>query len=67
MKNFRINAVWYHSKFIDRDGKIFADNIEIGKGVIVEDDVVIGGKEEPAKKVILGDFSYIGKGTKIWQ
>jgi acetyltransferase-like isoleucine patch superfamily enzyme len=46
-------------------GKIISDEVQIGKGVVIEEDVIIGGKGGPAKKVVLGDFCYIGKGTKI--
>jgi len=46
-------------------GKIDAEEVEIGKGVVVEDGVVIKGKEERARKVVLGDFCFIGYGTRI--
>ena len=46
-------------------GKINADEVCIGKGVIVEEGVLITGKEGSAKKVVLGDFCYIGRETKI--
>lgn len=46
-------------------GKIEADEIHIGQGVIVEEGVVISGKDGPCRKVYLGDFCYIGKNCKI--
>lgn len=47
------------------DGKIEALEIFIGKGVIVEKDVLITGNNGPASKVELCDFSYIGHQTRI--
>lgn len=47
------------------DGRINAQEIQIGKGVHVEEGVVITGKDGPAKKVVLGDFCYIGRHTRI--
>lgn len=46
-------------------GRIVADEIVIGKGVVVEEGVVITGKEGPARKVVLGDFCYIGRESRI--
>ncbi len=46
-------------------GSITAEDVQIGKGVIVEEGVAITGNEGPAESVVLGDFSYIGKNTKI--
>lgn len=46
-------------------GSIQADVIEIGKGVVVEEGVVIKGKNGPAEYVRLGDFSFIGRETVI--
>jgi len=48
------------------EGRIEADEVHIGLGVRVEPGVVIRGKGGPAKRVYLGDFSYIGQGTKIF-
>lgn len=46
-------------------GKIDADELIIGKGVVIEKGVVITGKVGKAKKVVIGDFTYIGENTKI--
>ena len=46
-------------------GKINADSIQIGQGVVIEEGVLITGKGGPAKKIILGDFCYIGRETRI--
>jgi len=47
------------------EGTIKAKNITIGKGVTVEAGALITGKDGPADNVVLGDFCYIGTGTKI--
>jgi acetyltransferase-like isoleucine patch superfamily enzyme len=47
------------------EGTIDAKEIILGKGVVVEKDVVIRGKHGPAEKVRLGDFSFVGRGTVI--
>jgi len=46
-------------------GQIDAEVVQIGKGVIVEEGVIIKGKQGPARRVILGDFCYIGPGVRI--
>lgn len=46
-------------------GAIEAEEIEIGRGVVVEPGVVISAKNGPARKVVLGDFCFIGRDTKI--
>jgi acetyltransferase-like isoleucine patch superfamily enzyme len=46
-------------------GKINAEEVIIGKGVVVEDNVLITGTNGPAKKVVLGDFCFIGHNSKI--
>ncbi|NBV49812.1 hypothetical protein EBR78_01185 [bacterium] len=46
-------------------GKIDAEEIILGKGVVVEHGVTITGKQGPAKRVRLGDFSFIGKNSVI--
>jgi acetyltransferase-like isoleucine patch superfamily enzyme len=50
---------------ISESAKIDAKNVQIGKGVVVEDDVVIIGKGKQADAIILGDYCYIGRGTRI--
>jgi acetyltransferase-like isoleucine patch superfamily enzyme len=55
-------SVIYESKI---EGKINADEIQIGKGVVVEKGVLITGKEGDARKVVLGDFCFIGRETRI--
>lgn len=47
------------------EGQIHADHVEIGQGVLVEPGVVITGKRGPARRVVLGDFCYIGRETRI--
>ncbi len=48
------------------EGRIEANHVEIGIGVIVEAGVVIGGNHGgPAERVVLGDFCYIGRDTRI--
>jgi acetyltransferase-like isoleucine patch superfamily enzyme len=47
------------------EGKIEADELVVGKGAVVEPGVLISGKGGRAKKVVLGDFSYIGRETRI--
>jgi acetyltransferase-like isoleucine patch superfamily enzyme len=55
------------SKHLDNriEGKIDAKEIILGKGVVVEKDVIIRGKHGTADKVRLGDFSFIGRGSVI--
>lgn len=47
------------------EGVINADEVHVGKGVVVEEGVLITGKDGPASKVVLGDFCYIGRQTRI--
>lgn len=49
----------------DIRGTITAHDVQIGQGVIVEEGALITGKGGPARKVVLGDFSYIGRDTRI--
>lgn len=46
-------------------GDIHAEEVTIGQGVVVEPGVLITGKSGDAKRVVLGDFCYIGHGTRI--
>jgi len=46
-------------------GTIDAEEISIGKGVVVEEGVVIRGNRGPSRRVVLGDFCYIGHNTRI--
>jgi len=46
-------------------GTISADSVHIGKGVVVEEGVVIRGPESPAESIYLGDFCHIGHNTEI--
>jgi acetyltransferase-like isoleucine patch superfamily enzyme len=46
-------------------GEIRANNIRVGKGVVVEEGVIITGPSGPAESVVLGDYSYIGRDTRI--
>lgn len=47
------------------EGQIDADELVIGQGVVVEEGVVIAGKGGRARRVVLGDFCFIGRGTRI--
>jgi len=47
------------------EGEIHADEAHIGKGVVVEEGVLISGRTGPARKVVLGDFCFIGRHTRI--
>jgi acetyltransferase-like isoleucine patch superfamily enzyme len=46
-------------------GRIEAEELFIGKGVVVESGVIITGKNGPCKRVYLGDFCFIGRDSKI--
>lgn len=47
------------------EGTIDADEVQIGRGVVVEAGVHIGGKRGRAARVVLGDCCYIGRETRI--
>lgn len=47
------------------EGEIHAEELVIGKGVVVEAGALITGKGGPARKVVLGDFCFIGRETRI--
>jgi acetyltransferase-like isoleucine patch superfamily enzyme len=47
------------------EGSIAADELIVGRGVVVEPGVVIAGKGGRARRVVLGDFCYIGRETRI--
>jgi len=47
------------------DGTIEADEVIIGEGAIVEEGAIIRGKSGPAKRVVIGDFAYVGADAKI--
>lgn len=46
-------------------GRIEADEVVVGDGVLVEESVLISGRGGPARRVVLGDFCYIGRHTRI--
>lgn len=46
-------------------GTINADEVHIGQGVVIEEGVLITGEGGPADRVVLGDFCYIGRQTRI--
>jgi acetyltransferase-like isoleucine patch superfamily enzyme len=46
-------------------GVIQAEELKIGRGVVVEEGVLITGKGGPARRVVLGDFCFIGHNSKI--
>jgi acetyltransferase-like isoleucine patch superfamily enzyme len=52
----------YESKIL---GVIDADDVQIGKGVVVEEGVIIRGKQGRARRIVLGDFCYVGRQTRI--
>lgn len=47
-------------------GRIEADEVHIGEGVLVEEGVIISGKGGPARRVVLGDHCYIGRESRIF-
>ena len=47
------------------EGQINAREVVIGEGVIIEPGVEISGKGQPAERVVLGDFVYIGRETRV--
>lgn len=47
------------------EGTINADELIVGKGVVVEEGVLITGKSGKARRVVLGDFTFIGRHTRI--
>lgn len=46
-------------------GTIDAEEIVIGRGVLVEEDVLITGRNGRASRVVLGDHCFIGRGTRV--
>ena len=49
----------------DIRGEIHATELVIGQGVVVEEGVVITGKNGPADRVVLGDHCFIGRESRI--
>lgn len=47
------------------NGEIHAKEIIMGVGVTIEEGVVITGKGGEASRIVLGDFTYIGRSTRI--
>ena len=47
------------------EGRINAEEVHIGKGVVIEEGVLITGKTGPACRVVLGDFCFIGRETRV--
>lgn len=47
------------------EGQIEADDLVVGKGVVVEKGAYISGKGERARRVVLGDFCFVGRETRI--
>ena len=47
------------------DGRIDADEVQVGHGVVVEEGAVITGKGGPARRVVLGDCSYVGRNVRV--
>lgn len=50
---------------IDASVVIDAEEIVMGRGVVIEKGVVIRGKHGRMKRLVLGDFCYIGENVKI--
>lgn len=46
-------------------GTIEADDVQIGKGVVVEEGALITGKAGTANRVVLGDFCYVGRDVRV--
>lgn len=46
-------------------GVIEAEHVEIGRGVVVEPGAFIGGRGAKAARVVLGDFAYVGRETRV--
>jgi acetyltransferase-like isoleucine patch superfamily enzyme len=46
-------------------GRIDAEEVIVGQGVVIEESVLISGPHGPARRVVLGDFCYIGRHTRI--
>ena len=46
-------------------GTINAEEVVVGRGVVVEEGAVITGKSGRARRVVLGDFCYVGRETRI--
>ncbi len=44
---------------------LIADEIYLGRGVVIEKNVTISGLDGPMERLVLGDFCYIGENTKI--
>lgn len=53
---------WLESRI---EGVIDADEVTIGRGVHVANGTLITGKHGRAKRVVLGDFCFVGENTKI--
>ena len=58
------NANDIHSSAVIR-GVIDAAHILVGRGVVVEEGVVISGKGASADRVVLGDYCYIGQNVRV--
>jgi acetyltransferase-like isoleucine patch superfamily enzyme len=47
--------------------EIHAEDVQIGQGVVIEDDVVLQGrKHKKAKRIVIGDNVFIGQGTRAF-
>jgi acetyltransferase-like isoleucine patch superfamily enzyme len=47
------------------DGVVEADEVVIGKGVVVEPGARLTGKSGHARRIVLGDFAYVGTNVKV--
>jgi acetyltransferase-like isoleucine patch superfamily enzyme len=46
-------------------GVIDAVHVRVGRGVVVEEGVLISGKAATADRVVLGDYSYVGHNVRV--
>lgn len=76
-ENFEIRAEAFRRLYSERpdeiknrypnriEGEINARDIILGVGVTIEEGVLITGNGGPADRVVIGDFAYIGRSTRI--
>lgn len=50
---------------MEKHGNIFADEIIIGKNVVIENSAIIRGISGNAKRIVIGDNTYIGSDVQI--
>ncbi|MGO4716625.1 hypothetical protein [Bradyrhizobium sp. 2TAF24] len=47
------------------ESDLTAEFVSVGKGVVVEPGVTFKGKDGPMRSIVLGDFCFLGGGTKV--